>query len=85
MKKYFGFVFLVLISFSGYSKKKDAKSTIYQFIENQGQFNSNTLYRTDLPNGFLYIESNALTYHFYDADLRQQLHDGFYTGRSNDF
>jgi len=83
MKKFYGIILLVLVSFSGFSKKREAKSTIYQFVENQGQFHPNVLYRTDLPNGFLYLERNALTYHFYDTDLRRQLHDGDFIGSTD--
>ena len=34
------------------------------FIENKGQWNSNALFKTDIPNGALYLEKDGLTYNF---------------------
>ncbi len=83
MKNCFGFFLLFLLSIYGFSKDHESHSTTYQFIQNNGQFHSNSLFRADIPSGQLYIEKNALTYHFYDANLRQELHDGTYTGDLN--
>lgn len=34
------------------------------FIENKGQWSSNALFKTDIPNGSLYLEKDGLTYNF---------------------
>ncbi len=36
------------------------------FIENKGQWNSNALFKTEIPNGDLYLEEDGLTYNFID-------------------
>jgi len=48
-----------------------------EFIENKGQWNSNVVYKAQLPAGSLYLENNALTYLFYnerDIDRLHELH-----------
>jgi gliding motility-associated-like protein len=37
-----------------------------KLIPNKGQWESNVLYRADIPGGKFYIENNRLTYFFYD-------------------
>ena len=80
MKRFIGFIFILLFSFSAFSKKKEKHNTLYQFIANHGQFHDNVNFRTDLPNGYLYMENNTFTYHFFDGELLGQLHHGYYKG-----
>lgn len=37
------------------------------FIENRGQWESDILFRTEIPGGFLFLKNNSLVYVFYDA------------------
>jgi gliding motility-associated-like protein len=37
------------------------------FVENRGQWNSDILFRTDLPGGFLFLKKNAFVFVFYDV------------------
>ncbi len=39
-----------------------------QFIANKGQWRDNVLYRSDIPGGALFFESNKLTYHLLHPD-----------------
>ena len=71
---------MLMVALPVWGKKKESHTTLYQFIPNQGQFHSNVRFRTDLPNGNLFLENTRFTYHFYDAQLRQSLHDGTYEG-----
>jgi len=80
MRKVLVFLSLFLVSFSGFSRKKEVHTTQYQFIPNQGQFHSNVLYRSEIPNGLLFLEKNAFTYNFYDGEMLEQLHHGAYKG-----
>ena len=44
------------------------------FVENLGQWPAHVGFKTDLPGGALYLENNAFTYTFYDAELVNQMH-----------
>ncbi len=44
------------------------------FIENKNQWEQNVCYKADIPAGALFLEKNCLTYHLYDASIREQLH-----------
>lgn len=46
-----------------------------RFLENKHQWETNVLYRADLPGGKLYAEKNKLTYVFYDTKLLAEVHD----------
>ncbi len=50
----------------------------YLFEENKGQFHSNVLFRCQLPNGYLFLEKDGLTYLFENqqdkAELMERLH-----------
>jgi gliding motility-associated-like protein len=78
MRNVLGFLFIFLFSFSGFSKKKETHTPLYQFIPNQGQFHDNVLFRTEIPNGLLFLENNTFTYNFYDGEMLEQLHHGSY-------
>ncbi len=63
--------------------KHKAVNTTFQFVPNFGQFDDRAKYKVDLPGGALFIENNKLTYNFYDAALREQLHHGTYQGNTD--
>ncbi|UTW65701.1 gliding motility-associated C-terminal domain-containing protein [bacterium SCSIO 12643] len=84
MRKVLVFLSVFLIAFSGFSRKKEVHTTQYQFVPNQGQFHSNVLYRTEIPNGLLFLENNSFTYNFYDGEMLEQLHHGAYKGDTSD-
>lgn len=46
-----------------------------EFIENKGQWNNNVNFKAKIPAGNLYLESNKLTYQFYDEQDIHRLHD----------
>ncbi|MEA3495774.1 MAG: PKD domain-containing protein [Bacteroidota bacterium] len=39
-----------------------------KFLENKGQWKQNVLFKANIPDGFLFIEKNILTYYFYDGE-----------------
>ena len=80
MRKALVIFYLLLISFLSFSKKKEPHSSRYQFIVNQGQFHPNSLFRVDVPHGYLFLENNTFTYHFYDGGMLSELHHGEYQG-----
>jgi hypothetical protein len=45
-----------------------------RFIENKGQWEPNVLYMAHIPDGYLYIENNTLTYYFYDGEQYHHNH-----------
>tara|TARA_B110000977_G_scaffold109201_1_gene142059 strand:+ start:645 stop:4394 length:3750 start_codon:yes stop_codon:yes gene_type:complete len=55
---------ILFLSVFGYSQESDS----YKFIENKGQWNKNVQFKTDIEGGALYLESNKLTYSFYDEE-----------------
>lgn len=46
-----------------------------KFIENKGQWQSNILFKTDIPGGTLFVEKNCLTYNFIDQQALKDIHD----------
>lgn len=44
------------------------------FIENRGQWESDILFRTEIPGGFLFLKNNSLVYVFYDASKVSSQH-----------
>jgi len=44
------------------------------FIQNKGQWDSDILYRTEVPGGFLFLKKQSLVYVFYDAAKVAALH-----------
>jgi gliding motility-associated-like protein len=46
-----------------------------EFVENKGQWQKNIQYKAKIPAGNLYLESNQLTYQFYDEQDIARLHD----------
>ena len=57
-------IFLFILSVLGFSQE----GKVYNFIENNGQWNENIKYRAELNGGYLYLEDNNLTYNFFDED-----------------
>ncbi|MDX2305767.1 MAG: gliding motility-associated C-terminal domain-containing protein [Microscillaceae bacterium] len=53
--------------------KSPAPSGI-QFTQNKNQWESSIKFRAEIPNGFLFLKSNALQYSFYDYDLIEANH-----------
>ena len=84
MKKmvlFFSFLFALA---GAYAKKKKVNTTIFQMIENKGQFHPNAFYRVNVPSGNLYLENNTFTYHFYDGSLLDELHHGHHLSDSSE-
>jgi gliding motility-associated-like protein len=52
------------------------------FIQNKGQWDSDILYRTEVPGGFLFLKKQSLVYVFYDAAKIAALH-GKRSGQSD--
>lgn len=78
------FLFLgLMLSGLVFGKGKKAHHQQYQFLENKGQFPSQVNFRAEIPNGLFFIENATFTYHFYDGEVRQNLHDGTYDGDLN--
>ena len=44
------------------------------FIENRGQWESDILFRTEIPGGFLFLKKQSFVYVFYDASKVSALH-----------
>lgn len=56
-------------------KKQPHLPPSIEFIENQGQWPGNILYKSNLPGGELYIENGHLVYVFYSQDDVAKVHD----------
>jgi len=48
----------------------------FLFKENKNQWAEETLYRADLPGGYLHLQRNALIYSFYDEQALHEKHAG---------
>ncbi len=46
----------------------------FRFTENRQQWNSNVLFRAEIPNGYLFLQKNSFQYSFYDGDAVRQFH-----------
>jgi gliding motility-associated-like protein len=44
------------------------------FIQNQGQWNADILFRTEIPGGFLFLKNSSFVYVFYDANHQATSH-----------
>lgn len=68
-------ILLLFLSINSY-----AQNSTLEFRENKGQWNKNVLFKAHIPGGNLYLESNRLTYQFYneiDVLRMGDLHHGF--------
>ena len=52
-----------------------AQISSIEFVENKGQWEDNIQFKAKIPAGNLYLESNRLTYQFYDEQDMNNLHD----------
>ncbi len=76
----------VFISLLLWEQKSVAQGYL-QFKENKGQWNSEVLYRAQLPNGHIYLRENGITYSFLSNEDMHKLREGFhgtYDHNSND-
>lgn len=62
---------LVLVFFG--SIAESSGSGMY-FIQNKGQWDSDVLFRTEIPGGFLFLKNNSLVYSLYDASQISTAH-----------
>lgn len=46
----------------------------FSFLENKGQWDAQTLYRANLPDGYLFLHAQSVTYGFYDGHTLRELH-----------
>lgn len=53
------------------------------FTENKGQWNSEALYRAELPGGLVFLSKNGPVYHFYDTEKLESIHDSLATTTFN--
>ena len=74
------FIFLLFLSANavaqenaGIKSPKVEPSPLFQFIENKKQWNSEVLFRADVPAGFLFLKNNGLHYGFYDVEAVREL------------
>ncbi|MCF2442944.1 gliding motility-associated C-terminal domain-containing protein [Dyadobacter sp. CY345] len=44
------------------------------FVQNKGQWDSDILFRTEIPGGFLFLKNNSLVYSLYDASQVSSAH-----------
>jgi hypothetical protein len=51
-------------------------SSVFQFVENKGQYPAGVLFRAEIPGGYLFVGKNALHYAFYDTDAVRSHHPG---------
>ena len=45
-----------------------------RYVENNGQWNNECLFKADLNNGDAFFLSNSIRYNFYDSDKMDELH-----------
>lgn len=58
--------YMFLFSFSLSAQFAPEKMKGGLFVENKGQWDTNVLYRSEIPSGQLYIEKNRFLFNFYD-------------------
>lgn len=71
---------LLLASFLAIGKKDIPGA----FIENKGQWPSQVLYASDVKGGKIFLENNALKYHFFDLSAIELAHNEGKVFKSND-
>lgn len=67
MKYTFSFLLFLSCSFLFSSEK------LLEYIENNGQWESNILFKSFIPSGELYVENDRLSYVFYDQKKHREL------------
>lgn len=63
-----------------WAHRHDEDTLAFFFSKNQGQFHENVAYRTSIPGGLMFLEKDAITYHFYDVGMLTSLHNGTWEG-----
>ncbi|TAH18467.1 MAG: PKD domain containing protein [Cytophagales bacterium] len=73
-------IFTLFLSFHAFAQEKigikspkTEGNSIFQFVENKKQWDSEVLFRADVPAGFLFLKNNGLHYGFYDAEAVREL------------
>ncbi|MEZ0486431.1 DUF7948 domain-containing protein [Fibrella aquatica] len=59
--------FALFLTYLSCSATPGNRTTGIVFVENKGQWNSDVLFRADLPGGYLFLKKNGLHYSFYDS------------------
>jgi gliding motility-associated-like protein len=77
MKKFFSFLYFVALSSTLFAQQ--AKTGDLQFIQNNGQWQSNITHKADVPGGALFLEKNCFTWHFSNISELTE-----HTGRDNE-
>ncbi|MDQ3393547.1 MAG: PKD domain-containing protein [Bacteroidota bacterium] len=69
---------LLLLSFQAFGAEDplQTEKDDFKFVPNQQQWESQVLFRADIPGGKLYLQKNALTYVFYDVEKLHAHHEG---------
>lgn len=69
--------FLVLLSFTGVFNPNSlsAKSNQIDFIENKGQWSSESRFKADIPGGVMFLTDKGFVYHYVNNDDLQKIHD----------
>jgi gliding motility-associated-like protein len=57
--------------------------TKIKYIENKGQWNSNIIYKANIPEGTVFIEKNSLTYYFYSSSQIEEFQHLSYKEKNN--
>ncbi|CAN5345639.1 hypothetical protein BH23BAC1_BH23BAC1_44730 [soil metagenome] len=72
-------IYLFLIAFLGITSPSISQhlnnSQNYHFIPNQNQWESEVLFKADIPGGKIFLQKNAFTYAFYDAKMLEEKHE----------
>jgi len=64
---------LCIVSVFGQHPDIDQSHWQYSFTENKNQWHADVKFRTEIPNGVLFIENKGLTYLFYDQDAYRKM------------
>ncbi|MBT29167.1 MAG: PKD domain-containing protein [Thalassobius sp.] len=72
-------IFYLFLMLTGFSLQADP----FLFKENKNQWDSDILYRADLPGGYLFLQNGAFTYVFYDESAVQAKHQHANSSASN--
>lgn len=76
--------YLLLLILSAFILNGFSQSNV-EFVENQGQWNENVLYKTDIQGGTMWVESNTLTYDFVSQEDMDDFNVGWHGENREDF
>ncbi len=65
---------ILLLCLFGFALVNHATAQV-GFVQNKGQWPQETLYRTEMNGGFVYIDQNGLTIQLLESDFYRKLHD----------